>query len=168
MIKADYVNLSEATYSDIRSLANIGQAWAEGKGKDKIRGYNNWIRTRLGDFVLAEWIKLAKTLISKNNENELFLNFKEYYSKIKWADEQYILNCFVERLFDNDLWVGYIPFNQKYRPDIIKDMAFVSVKNECCDEFGLMTIARYESDKKENYCPVCGRFSRIEYANHFL
>jgi len=165
MIKATDINLSEVNYNDIRCLANIGQAWSEGKRRNKVHGYNYCIRTRLDDFKVSEWIKIAKSLISKNNEDELYLNFKEYYAKIKWADEKYVLGCFVDRLFDDLLWVGFIPFNQKYRPDIIKDMNFVSVKNECCDEFGLITIVRYEYDNKTNYCPVCGRFSSIEYVN---
>lgn len=35
--------------------------------------------------------------------------------------EQYTLECFSSRIFDNPKWVYYIAFNEKYRPEILQN-----------------------------------------------
>lgn len=108
-------------------------------GKDR-HGYKKYIyrygvETVLGDIERSLWQKLIYRLIVQHNEMALFNHLKVWYSKTayflrnKAELEQYTLECFSNRIFDNPEWVDYIPFNQEYRPEILNNQTEVHNEN---------------------------------------
>ena len=51
-----------------------------------------------------------------------------------------------------------------YRPEIIAATRFIWIMLECCKKTGLITRLRYEENRTKNYCPHCGRWTKISLA----
>jgi len=163
--RSERLNPDELSFEDIRCKYHVGRTWSKGAGRNKVHGYNSYIFTNKGEIEVSEWKKLARALIIRHNEKELFRNLKEYYSEPKGLfDEEYALDSHVRRIFNNEQWVGFLPFNQKYRPSALKGVNLVLVKCKCCNQPGWITKAQYEMRLSENkcVCPICGRHSEME------
>ena len=65
------------------------------------------------------------------------------------------------RIFDDELWVDYLQFNQKYRTEVIDPTRLVLLMPDCCKKAGQLTRARYEENREYNCCPHCGRWTEI-------
>lgn len=64
------------------------------------------------------------------------------------------------RIFDNPEWVCYIPFNKRFRPDVLEQAHIVTVVNECCGLPGEVTQEQIDrAYNKTVACPHCGRWS---------
>lgn len=53
--------------------------------------------------------------------------------------EMTALELHMARIFDDPLWVAYIPFNRKYRPEVLESARLVWVQTECCGIPGQIT-----------------------------
>lgn len=68
-----------------------------------------------------------KELIEKNNDTALYAALLDWFGdcpiagRTKKEREFYVLQCFSNQLFDNEEWVDYAQFNQKYRPEILAE-----------------------------------------------
>ena len=66
-----------------------------------------------------------RELIEQNGETALYEQMLEWYQDLPVAGrtkkerERYVLECFSHRLFDDEGWVDYLHFNQKYRPEVL-------------------------------------------------
>lgn len=114
------------TYEMLRFGTYTGRAFLiSNQGHEKKYGYRHGISTPVGDIEANLWYELMKELIIQNEELELYNRLLEWYrdeavaGSTKKEREQYVLECFSNRLFDNPQWVDYILFNQKNRPYII-------------------------------------------------
>lgn len=70
------------------------------------------------------------------------------------------LICHAYRLFDDPLWYHFIPFNRKYRPEILTSFKLITVTCGCCGKPGEVTQEQIDNaiDGKIS-CPVCGIYS---------
>ena len=164
---------SELTFEQLRVRHWSGKDTVSGVGRYKSHTYHHYAVTALGEIELAQWRKLAKELIARNNEQDLQANLLEWerehnYTRMQpTALELESLDLHVSRIFDNPLWVYFVPFNQRYRPEVIEEAHLVWVKNVCCDEPGQTTqeqvdAAREHDGSKIIACPCCGRWSAFE------
>ena len=71
------------------------------------------------------------------------------------------LELHASRIFDDELWVDYLQFNLKFRPEVIDPTRLVLVMPDCCKKAGQLTRARYEENREYNCCPHCGRWTEI-------
>lgn len=84
--------------------------------------------TNMGDIEKGEWATLARNLVDKYNESDLFNQLMQWYTDMipfigrqkQHERESYVLQLHMSRIFDHKDWVDYIPFNAKYRPNILK------------------------------------------------
>ena len=74
------------------------------------------------------------------------------------------LELHADRIFDDELWVDFLVFNQKYRPEVLASTRLILIMPECCKQPGYLTQARYEENKSYNCCPHCGRWTEISLA----
>lgn len=160
------IDTSLLTFENLRSHYGTGESVTTGTGRDKIRSYRTGMETNIGDIELSLWIRLVKDLIEQSGEQELYEKLKEYVSKfgfVKTKDglEEYALELFASRIFDNPEWVDYVPFNQKYRPEILRQAKLVTVVCSCCKQPGQITVERFNKAKETIPCPVCGRYSQF-------
>lgn len=76
--------------------------------------------------------------------------------------EMTALELHMARIFDDPLWVDYIPFNRKYRPEVLHSARLVWVKTECCGIPGQITQEQLDKSAGNTLgipCPNCGRWS---------
>ena len=167
---------SELTFEQLRVRYWSGKDSVSGVGRFKSHTYHHYAVTALGEIELEQWRKRAKELIARHNEQDLQANLMEWenehnYTKMSPAAlELESLGLHVSRIFDNPLWVYFVPFNQRYRTEVIEKAHLVWVKNICCDKPGLTTheqvdAARDHDGDKIIACPCCGRWSEFETVN---
>lgn len=119
------IDLDHCTYDDLRYMYGTGQAISSGSGRDKSYRYRHGVETPLGDIEESIWIEAITRLISRNGEMELYKQLRAWYAATNYGarDAKELtmtaLSSFSHRLFDDRKWVDYIPFNRKYRPDIL-------------------------------------------------
>ena len=147
-----------------------------GKGRDKIVETRSGIICNLGDLEESDWIDKMETLIKESNEWDLQEHLREYVGALPWCNPQsknydhnvrldaLILHSY--RIFDDELWVNFINFNQKYRPDALKDLECVTVISKCCQKPFLVTKKKFEKalqmdSKRLLPCSLCGRLSEF-------
>lgn len=140
-----------------------------GKGIYKKHSYRHGVMTKLGDIEITVWIQLMEQLIERSGEQWLqdaLLQWgKEHnYTKSPAAKlRETALELHSDRIFDDPEWVCYIPFNKRFRPDVLEQAHIVTVINECCGLPGEVT--REQIDRAYNNtvaCPHCGRWSRFK------
>ena len=162
---------NDLKFEDLRVHFGTGRAYTvSGKGKDRVTGYRIGKKCNLGDIEVSEWIQMVRGLIEKTGEQELhqqlLTHMKEHnYTKATKSElEEEGLELHAARIFDDPLWVDFIPFNERFRPEVLRTVKLVSVMPECCKKQGYITDARYRertTHEEENFCPHCGRWTKI-------
>lgn len=137
-------------------------------GTDRIgrKKYNNRVgkQTDLGDLEIHLWRELVKRTIEASGEKELYKHLLAWEMKHNYAGrdkedlEDHTMELFAFRIFDNPLWVDFVPFNRKYRPEYLESIDMVTAVNTCCSEPYQMPRERLEQDKSGvGCCGHCGR-----------
>ena len=164
----DVVNL---TFEDIRVHGYSGQAFVKaGTGRDKVYGYRHGLMTDIGDIEPSRWRKIATTLIERAGEKDLLQNLidweKEHYlhfHKDKSELVQKAMELHVSRIFDDEEWVDFVRFNQRYRPDVLSCAELVDIVPDCCKQPGKTTKALLKRwNDGRTPCPHCGRHSTYQ------
>lgn len=141
------------------------------EGRKKIFENRSGVKTDLGDLEMEEWLQMARKLIQDSGELQLQADLQEWVGEhMRWLHneterEQYALKLHMDRIFDDREWVDYIPFNQRYRPEVLKSAKLVWIRTECCQKPGIVTeelLCWAEKGMGADatiHCPVCGRWS---------
>ena len=114
--------VKDISFPDIRCHFTTGRSIRKpGIGQCVNYEYRTGVMTDIGDIEESEWVALASYLIEREGEQELLNWMLEWYkSTDKRANRTYVLECHVARLFDDENWCDYVPFNTKYRPEKLK------------------------------------------------
>ena len=113
---------------------------------------------------------MVRDLICRSGEQKLYeqllLHLKDHnYAKESKSELEFkALELHADRIFDNELWVDYLKFNSKYRPEIVSSSRLILIMPDCCKKPGYLTQARYEENASYNCCPHCGRWTEIRLA----
>lgn len=89
----------------------------------------------------------------------------------KWiTDKQEIernaLELHAYRIFDNPLWVDFVPFNEKYRPEVLENADLVWVVNEINPAPQRIPREKMERDNATSFhCHVCGKWIEVKNQN---
>ena len=160
------------TFETLRVHYYTGRAYLiRSEYRHKVYGYQNGIMTDLGDLDQEEWTRLARQLIKDSGEEKLQANLLEWTKEqIHWLhrrqeQEQYALELHMLRTFDNPAWVDYVPFNRRYRPEVLETARLVWILTECCQTPGQVTLELLQKagtgSEATICCPICGRHSRF-------
>ena len=163
--------MSEISFADLRCRFQTGRSYVvSGEGRNRVYGYRNGVQCALGDLERSQWCELAIDLIQRKGELELYKQLLQYLKDHNYAKasnkelEYHALELHMDRIFDNELWVDFLPFNQKYRPDFLPATRLILILPDCCKTAGYITQARYEKNINFNYCPHCKRWTKISLA----
>lgn len=162
-------NKNELTFSDLRPHYGTGRAYTiSGTGRNRVTGYRTGMKCNAGDIEVSEWVQMMKDLIERSKESELyhqlyaFMKERNYVRASKSELEIEVLKLHAQRIFNDEAWVYFIPFNQLYRPSVLDPQRLKWVRTECCMKSGLVTQAMIENSRRREgtiSCPICGRFS---------
>lgn len=163
------------TFADLRSHGGTFRTTAKGTARERVHTPHSGVMTNAGEFEEAEWRRLVEELIAREGETSLQSNLREWTKEhCKWLQSKeeisrYALELHAARIFDDPCWVGFIPFNRKYRPTAMEGVEVVSLITICCRTPGQVTRAHYDSNAGRSYdgrktvcCPICGRWSEYE------
>lgn len=157
-------------FADLCCEVETGRAYLiSRKERNKVYGYRQGVKCVLGDVERSEWQAMVRKRILDSGEKELHDHLAQWHkehcylqqSEDDFAHDVLILHSM--RIFDDPLWVHFIPFNQQYRPDVLRGIAAATVCTECCGVPFLATQTRIMHDgNRRTYCSICGRWSHYE------
>ena len=160
--------MSEISFADLRCRFQTGRSFViSGEGRNRVYGYRNGVQCALGDLEGSQWCELARELIDRKGEQELHKQLLQYlkdhnYAKVSNKElEFHALELHMDRIFDNEHWLGFVEFNQQYRPEILAATRLILIMPECCKKTGLITWRRFQENQDHNFCPHCGRWTKI-------
>lgn len=156
----------ELTFEDIRIHYFTGQSiLISSEGRNKAYRYRNGVATNVGDIQIDEWVRIARQLIVRYGEQELFHQLAEWAKEhCPWArnaseSERIALEYHVTRMPDNPLWCDYIPFNRKCRPEALLKAGILQVQCVGCGNTFELTAAQYKNiflcGDGKRYCEHC-------------
>lgn len=167
--------IKELKFSDLRVRYGTGRSiFVSGSGRDKKYRYRYGVMTNLGDLEISEWKSLMRTLIEYHGEQKLQEQIRQWsqerYPRVHRNDEieQEALELHAARIFDNPVWVDYIPFNRRYRPEALKTTRLIWVQTECCQTPAQVTMEQFEAAEHRDHtlsCPICGRWSQFKISH---
>ena len=164
------IDVSKVGFDQLRLHYYVGWCHSRFSGRNKEYTYMHYALTDLGEIELNEWIKLAQRMIEYHHEEQIQEQLLEWVSEHNYCGDskakllQESLELHMSRIFDNPEWVGFVSFNQRYRPDTLRQTELRWVETVCCKMPGLTTAAQVEGDKARQgriCCPICGRFSEF-------
>lgn len=156
------------TLDQLRVHYGVGRAYViSNEPRHKTHGYAFYKQTDIGLLEEGIWRELVRKAIISADETHLYQCLLEweqehcYWLRTKQQFEDYALGLHSRRIFDDRLWVSYVPFNQKYRPEHLEGLPLHWVENECCHVPGQVTEEQLQRGlaSKTIHCANCGRWS---------
>lgn len=162
----DIANLS---FSDLKVRYFTGRSiLISDTGQGKRYQYRNGCMTALGDLEISEWREMITELIAYRSEQELQKQLYEWCAEhTPWLHGKseitdYALECHAARLFDDPLWADYIPFNRKYRPNVLDSAELIWAKTACCGTTQQFTVPQYQKICRQNFfCRTCNEWTTL-------
>lgn len=137
-------------------------------GQGKRYQYRNGCMTALGDLEISEWREMITELIAYRSEQELQQQLYEWCAEhTPWLHGKseitdYALECHAARLFDDPLWTDYIPFNRKYRPNVLDSAELIWAKTACCGTAQQFTVPQYRKICGQSFfCRTCNEWTTL-------
>lgn len=161
-------DLSSLSFEDIRWQNGVFRCNSTGAGRDKQRTYWHGVKTKLGEIEEKDWCRLAEALIEYSGETQLLKYLIQWCTEHNYTRDsaaelrKEALQLHAARIFDNPQWVGYLPFNKRYRPAVWRTANIVFVQNECCQKIGAVTQEQIDRAYTGTIsCPHCGKWSKF-------
>ena len=169
------IDFSKLEFEDLQWQYGVFQSTSTGSGREKRHGSWIGVRTELGEIEVKVWCQAAEKLIREKGEQELLGYLTQWCSERNILKEsadrirKRALQLHVDRIFDNPRWVDFVPFNRRYRPDVLNTAHLVTVVNECCQKPGVVTQEQIDAACEGAIaCPCCGRWSHFEVTDSAL
>lgn len=169
------IDFSKLEFQDLRWQYGVFQSTSTGSSREKRHGSWIGVKTGLGEIEVKVWCQAAEKLIQQKGEQELLGYLTQWCSERNILKEstgeirKRALQLHVDRIFDNPRWVDFVPFNRRYRPDVLNTAHLVTVVNECCQKPGVVTQEQINTAHEGTIsCPCCGRWSHFEVTDSAL
>ena len=162
------IDLDTITLSDIRWKYGTGISTDTGSRKAGTYkpGYRTGVMTDIGDIQIDIWRQAAEHIARRDGEVWLvdalmaWEKASNYGKKSQGELYLHTLLLYSHRMFDNQTWVDFIPFNRTYRAGALKQAQIVTVVNSCCGKAGEVTQKQIDHAYSGKICcPHCGRWS---------
>lgn len=157
------LDASALTFENLRWQYGVFHTLSTGSGRNKKYSYWNGVQTKLGEIEETLWYQLAEMLIQQSSEQELLSCLIQWGSEHNYINapaseiRKNALDLHISRIFDNPKWVGFIPFNRRYRPEVLETAHLVTVVTDCCKQPGEVTQEQIDAAYQgEIACPHCG------------
>lgn len=169
--KIEQLGDAEFTFEKLSKKYGTFRSYSNGTdrlGRKKFRSRVG-VQTDYGDIERSLWCELVRKLIEQHNEKEIFNHLKVWVIKSnQWLTnkpevEIEALELHACRIFDDPCWHGYVKFNEKYRPEVLKNADLVWVVNEINPAPQRIPREKMERDNATSFhCHVCGKWRELE------
>ena len=168
----DAIDFSTLSFEDLRWRYGVFQGTSTGSGREKKYGAWIGVETALGEIEEKVWYRAAEKLIRQKGERELLEHLERWEAEhdhtkgSPGSSRKRALQLHISRIFDDPLWVDFVPFDRRYRPEILKTAHLVTVVSECCQRPGVVTQEQVDAARAGTIaCPCCGRWSPFVLAD---
>lgn len=166
------IDLETVKLSELRWHFGTGVAiHLSGTGRDKKYGYRHGVMCDLGDIREDIWYQVVAHIAQRDGEQQLVdaltaWSHEHNYTKDSSAQvRQSALQAYSYRIYDNPQWVDYVPFNRRFRPEVLRHTQLVTVIPACCSRPGEVTQEQIDHAWQNTICcPHCGRGSNFTIA----
>ena len=80
--------MSEISFADLRCRFQTGRSFIfSGEGRNRVYGYRNGVQCALGDLERSQWCEMARELIDRKGEQELYKHLLQYLK-----DHNYVIH----------------------------------------------------------------------------
>lgn len=159
------IDLDTITLSDICWKYGTGISTDTGSRKAGTYkpGYRNGVMTDIGDIRTDIWRQAIKHIARRDGEVWLvdaLVAWEKAHNYAKESQEELYLHALLlysHRIFDDQKWTDYIPFNRTYRASALEQAQIVTVMLSCCGKTGDATQEQIShAYNGEICCPHCG------------
>ncbi|MCI9350159.1 MAG: hypothetical protein HFF83_13220 [Oscillibacter sp.] len=166
------IDLDTVTAEDLIWQYGTGVDVTRGEGRYKTHSYCNGVQTDIGDLELSVWIAAAEYVVKRDGLEEEAAHLQEFITRktsrygFAWRNPRmHALEHCIRSTCKNPAWASFIPYNQKYHPEVLASARLVRIITECCQKPGEVTEEQIaQSFDGRVCCPICGRFSAYRRA----
>lgn len=165
------LKVAELCMNDIRWLGGTGRACSSGTGQSKKTSYRRGVSTPLGDIELSVWYQVAEEIVRRDGEQEMLSHLITWGTEHNYAHlsateiRQEALKLISVNIFEQPRWVDYIPFNRRFRPEVVQKAHIVTIISACCQLPGEVTQEQIDAAYSNMVaCPHCGRWAAYTVA----
>ena len=171
----DQLDLGAITTADIRWRYGTFRPYSTGSGRDKKHFSRSGVATAICDIREDLWYQVAEHIAKRDGEEWLVdalaqWNKEHNYGKDSPSElRRDALQSYSYRIFDDPQWVLYVPFNRRYRPEVLETAQLVTIVSDCCEKPGETTRAQIDrAQQGQVSCPHCGRWSTFRILSEEL
>lgn len=164
------LDLEHLTAADLKWEFATGRSLSFGHGRDKVHSYRNGVQTPIGDIKLSVWLEAARYLIKRNGLEEELEHLNNYLGEIsaraqltRDLDLGRRMDTCLSGLYRDPVWVGFIPYNQKYHPELLEGVPMATIIPDCCQTECMIPKAQIRDESGTAPCPVCGRWAPFRF-----
>ena len=161
------IDIPSLGFEDIRFMFGTGVSESDGFGRQKKRSLRKGVQTQIGDIREDLWYQLAEQVIGLHGETwllealEVWCREEMHYPRYGFDLHKAALEMHSHRIFDSEGWIDYIPFNRRFRPEVVEGRRFPKIRVDCCNrEISEVTEESLRRDMAP--CPGCGAFRSYE------
>ena len=170
--KLEQLDLQQLSTGDLHWMYCTGKGLTTGSGRNKKHSYRSGIQTPIGDIEISVWIKAAEHIVERDGlqeELERLLPFAAASIGSSHSRElvhaRHLDMCLSE-IYRNPTWVNFIPYNERYHPELLENTLMVEVIMGCCKKVCTISKAQIHEENQTAPCPVCRRRASFTYAKH--
>uniref|UniRef100_UPI002A8053D9 hypothetical protein n=1 Tax=Enterocloster bolteae TaxID=208479 RepID=UPI002A8053D9 len=114
------------------------------------------------------WYQLAEQVIGLHGETwllealEVWCKEEKHYPRYGFDLHKEALDLHSNRIFDSEGWIDYIPFNRRFRPEVVEGRRFPRIRVDCCDREISEATEEMLERRDVAPCPKCGAFRSYE------
>lgn len=158
------IDIPSLSFEDIRFKFGTGVGSSSGRGRDKKLIYRFGVQTEIGDIREDLWYQLAEQVIGLHGEAWLLEALETWcrdYPRLNFDPHKEALELHCSRIFDCEGWVDYIPFNRRFRPEVVAGRRFPKIRVDCCQR-EICEATEEMIQRGSAPCPGCGAFRSFE------
>lgn len=163
---SEQLDIGTITLADIEWRYGTFLPYSTGSGRDKKHFSRSGVATPIGDIQVDLWYQLAAQIAKRDGEVWLvdaLTQWNKEHNYLKASPPELrkeALHSYSHHIYDNPRWVDFIPFNRRFRPEVLKAARIVTIITDCCKVPGEVTQEQIDrAYEKQVSCPHCGCWS---------
>lgn len=169
--RLEQLDLASLTAADLKTHIFTGRAIDIGIGRYRRKLYRFGVQTDIGDIEISVWVEAAEHIVEREGLKEELEHLRPFAHYTPNAGPFTKLHEYVRHLdmclsafYRNPAWVGFMPYNRQYHPELLEGVPMAQIIPKCCGELCEIPRAQISADLNVAPCPICGRWSSFRYA----
>ena len=170
--RLEQLDLQLLSMGDLHWMNCTGKGLTIGSGRKKKHSFRRGIQTPIGDIEFSVWIQAAEYIVTRDGlqeELEHLLPFVTCFGESSYAKQlahALQLDMCLSQCYCNPRWVDFVPYNERYHPELLHSTPMVEVTMGCCKTVCSIPKVQIHEETQTAHCPVCGRWASFTCTKH--